>query len=224
MRVPLFICAALAWALPITASAQSRTRPAPRRPPSIELGVGVLWTGSYDAGNAAALETRNPSTGQTSLTLFNTESRMRSAVGIDAHLGYRLTSRWSAEGLFQYSRPVLRTDLSNDFESAATTLADETITSYLAGGSVVYHFGRGRLRPFLSGGAGYLRQLDEGGVELLTGTELHGGGGLKYWFGTRRQRFGLRIDAGLSVRDKSKAFEQKRRTLPVFAAGFTSVF
>jgi hypothetical protein len=47
---------------------------------------------------------------------------------------------------------------------------------------------------------------------------------VKYWFGGGTHRFGLRVDAQASARDKAIAFEQKRRVVPSLAAGITYLF
>ena len=78
--------------------------------------------------------------------------------------------------------------------------------------------------PFVSGGGGYLRQIDDANADLVTGTEIHAGGGLKYWFGRGGRRLGLRVDAGLSSRNRSVAFEQKRRMVPSVGAGLAVQF
>jgi hypothetical protein len=191
---------------------------------SFEVTGGVLWNGSYDAGSANANLSRNPTTGAAPLTEFQAEGRMLSAPGADLHLGVYLGRRISAEATFQYTKPTLRASLTNDFESADPVDADETISSYLIGGSLLYHFGEGRFVPFVAGGAGYLRQLHSGNTEALTGTEVHAGGGVKYWFGGGTHRLGLRVDAQASARDKAIAFEQKRRVVPSLAAGITYLF
>ena len=102
--------------------------------------------------------------------------------------------------------------------------AEGTVTSYLMGGSLLYHFGDGRIVPFVSGGGGYLRQLNENNADLLTGTEIHAGGGVKYWIGTGAHRLGLRLEAQASARSKGVAFEQKRRLLPTVVGGISFLF
>ena len=189
---------------------------------TVEIGGGGVWTRGYDAGSTIATLTRPGST--TPLTLFAVNSRMLSAPGADARLGLFLSGRVSLEGAFQYSRPILRARVTDDFESAADTDVDGVVVTYLAQGSLLYHFGGGRLVPFVSGGGGYLRQIDEENSDLVTGTEIHAGGGLKYWFGGGGRRLGLRFDAGVSSRSKTVAFEQKRRLLPLVGAGVTFQF
>ena len=191
---------------------------------SFEVTGGVVRSGGYDAGSALATLSRNPSTGSAPLTEFQTDSQVLGATGLDAHVGFHVARRVFAEATFQYSRPILRTHITGDFESAASVDADDKTSSYLVGGSVLYHFGEGRVVPFVEGGGGYLRQLHEGNTELLTGTELHAGGGVKYWLGTGTHRYGLRLDALASSRSKSIAFEQKRRIVPSVAAGVVYVF
>lgn len=218
------IAVAVLVALPVTAAAQpyAGTRAPHKR--SFEVSGGVLWTGGYDAGSADATLTRNTTTGPGPLTLFVVNGRVRSAPGADAHLGVFLGRRVAAEATFQYSRPILRARVTSDFESAPDTDADGTITSYLLGGSLLYHFGEGRFVPFVSGGGGYLRQLHEDNADLLTGTEVHAGGGLKYWLGTGTRRLGVRLEAQGSGRSKSVAFIQKRRVVPTVTAGLAFLF
>jgi hypothetical protein len=109
----------------------------------------------------------------------------------------------------------------NDFEGATGADATVAISSYLFGGSVRYHFGGGRLGPFVSGGAGVLRQLDGDRATVVTGTELHAGGGVMYRLSPH---LALRVDAGVSTRDKSIEFEGKRHTVPVIGGGVTFRF
>ena len=200
--------AAMAVLLPASAAAQT-----------IEIGGGAAWTGGYDAGSRNATETSNSSTGAAPTTLFTSSSRVPAVAGADARVAVYFGDRISAEGLFQFSRPNLRTTLGSDFENALPDVAVGAFSSYLFGGSLVYHFGSGRIVPFVLGGGGYLRLLDEDNVDVASGNEAHAGGGVKIWLGTGASRFGLRVDAQISSRSKSPGFEDKRRALPSFGAG-----
>ena len=190
---------------------------------TIEIGGGPLWVGGYDAGGSAALETRNTTGGTGPLTLFETDSQMLSTTGIGAQLGVYLGRRISAEAVFQYSRPILRLRPASDFENADAVNIDGQVTTYVAGGSLLYHFGGGRFVPFVSGGGGYLRQLHQDNAVVVTGTEIHAGGGVKLWFGSA-SRVGLRLDAQVSSRDKAVSFEEKRRIVPTLGGGLTVRF
>lgn len=186
-----------------------------------EVGAAASWTGGFDAGGLDALETRNPSTGTSPLILFGTSSRVEGAPGAIARATFFVTPRLAVEGALEYERPTLHTTILADFEGAIGTEADNTISSYLFGGSVLYHFGGARLTPFVSGGAGWLRQLDESRVTAVSGTEIHAGGGVRYRL---TPHVALRADVGVSSREKSIAFENKRRTVPVVSGGLTYRF
>jgi hypothetical protein len=146
------------------------------------------------------------------------------APGASVQLGLYLSGRVSVEAGLDYSRPILRASVTDDFEGAPDTPVDGVVVTYLARGSLLYHFGRGRFVPFVAGGGGYLRQIDEANADVVTGNEVHAGGGLKYWLGTGGRRLGFRIDAGMSARSKSVAFEQKRRIVPTVGAGLAFQF
>ena len=216
----LVIVCAGAW--PAAAAAQPYVGDDRPHRGTIEIGGGVVWTRGYEAGSAVAAETRPGSA--LPLTLFSVSGEVLDAAGAGAQLGIYLGRRVSAEAAFQYSRPILRARVTGDFEAAPDTDADEKLTTYVVGGSLLYHFGTGRFVPFVSGGGGYLRQLHEENSDLLTGSEIHAGGGFKYWLGTGPRRFGLRVDAQASARSRSVAFEPKRRLVPSIAAGMAYMF
>jgi len=216
--------AAVALGLPACAAAQPYIGGTAPHAGSIEIGGGVIWTAGYDAGSRDATESPNTTTGGSPLTLFTSSSRVRPVTGVGAQAGVYLSSRVSVEGVFQYSKPSLVTTLGDDFENAAPLDAVGGLSSYLVGGSLLYHFGSGKVVPFVAGGASYLRQLDEANADVLTGNDVHAGGGVKVWFGSGESRVGLRIDAQVSSRSKSAGFEDKRRTLPVVGAGLVFLF
>jgi len=223
-RLRGFSCLLFAWCIPAAASAQPYIGSTGPHKGDAEFSGAAAWTGGYDAGDASALETRNTNTGTGPLTLFNVSGDVLSAPGVEARIGYFMTPRLSAEGVFQYTRPVLRANLSDDFEAATGVDADETVSSYLFGGSLLYHFGSGRFMPFVLGGAAALRQLHEDSSEMVTGLEIHGGGGIKWWFSSTGRGFGVRLDALASSRSKSVGFEDKRRIVPTVTGGISYVF
>jgi opacity protein-like surface antigen len=185
----------------------------------LELSGGVLWTGGYSAGSAPATETSNAAPGSAPFTLFQTASNMRAAAGVDARLGFVISRRVALEGEFQFAKPTLRTHVSNDFESAAAVDAALSVPSYVMGGSLRYDFDRGRrLTPYAIGGAGYLRQIPDGG-DVLTGAEVHVGGGVRYALTSSKHPLSLRAEARASSRSRSAGFDEKRRTIPAATAG-----
>lgn len=191
----------------------------------IEFGGSFVTTGGYDAGEQSGFETPN-STSPTAppFTLFTTTSSVTRATGVDGRLAVNVSRRVAVEGTFQVTWPTLQTRVADDFENAPALTVQERFTSYLGGASLVYHFGSGRFLPFVAGGASYLRQLDEDQTGVVTGAEIHGGGGVKYWFAPKRRTFGLRAEAQLSSRDKSIGFEDKRQTVATVALGLNYRF
>ncbi len=202
--------------------------PGPRRG-SLELSGGALWTGGYDLGRRDATLTRNPPTGSTPFQLFSSRTRLEPKPGAQARLGVYITRALSLEGGFQYSRPMLSTRLSDDAEGADSITATSPLSRYVFDGSAVFHlhrmaFAGGRAVPFVSGGGGYVRELHRSNELLETGTEIHGGAGVKVWFGGRRGRIGLRAEGGLTSRSGGFDFNDGRRTLPTAGASMLFLF
>lgn len=219
---------AVLLSLPSVALAQSVGRGVPHGG-SVEIAGGMVWSAGYSTGTAPANLTRNPSTGSSPLTLFQADGRLGGTIGADVRLGVYLSPRWAVEGGFQFARPELSVHTSQDFESAPATSATERISQYLIEGSVLYHFASlasGRGGPFVSGGGGYLRELDSGNASVQTGNEIHGGGGFKYWFSGGANRAGLRIEGRVSSRTSTVDFEsdKKRRIVPSVLAEFAYMF
>ncbi len=205
---------AILLCLPAVASAQG-----------IEIGASFVTTGGYDAGEQSGFETPNSiNPNAPPLTLFTTTSTVTRAIGVEGRLAVNVSRRVAIEGTFQVTWPSLHTRIADDFENAPSLTAEQRVTSYLGGGSLVYHFRTGRFLPVVAGGAAYLRQLYEDNAVVVTGAEIHGGGGVKYWLGSGKRGLGLRAEAQLSSRDKSVGFEDKRQTVPVVAVGLNYRF
>ena len=209
-------CAASAGLVLLIALIASR----PASAQAIEVGVALAFTGGYGAGSVAANETRNPSTGSTPLTLFQTDSRVLSAPGVNVHAGMSVTRRLFVFGDFQYSRPRLRTHLSADFEGAPDTNADTTVSSYLFGAGVEYRFTAGTWVPFVSGGAGQVREVPEGG-EVLTSVDVHAGGGVRRALTHGRHPLGLRGEVLATFRSRGVGFDSNHHVVPSVSAGVT---
>ena len=195
---------------------------------SIEAAGGVMWSPGFDVGSSTAELTRS---GQASepFDLFTAEGDVDGFPGLHARLGYFLSQSISVEAGFRFAKPELSYRLTGDAESAPDETAVETLSHYVFDGSVLFHitqasFGGGRGVPFISGGAGYVRELHEGNELVETGNEIHATGGIKYWFGSGGSRLGLRVEAGLSSRENGFDTKEGRRTLPLVLAGLTYIF
>ena len=186
-----------------------------------EIGGGGVFAGGVDLGEQTAELTSNTGTSGSPSTFFVTDSRMKPALGVQARMGVFLTRRFAIEGGVRFTKPTFEIRTSQDVENAAGVTAEETLSQYLFDGSAVWHFkeatyGKGAV-PFLFGGAGYLRELHEGGALVEDAAEYHGGGGVKWWFGWGVHKFGVRAEAGFSVRDDGADVEKRRHVVPVAA-------
>ena len=190
-------------ALPAAAAAQTL-------PGRFEIYAGPSFAGGSAVGSRTATQTENVAGGG-SFTFFQTDSRFDGFTGIDVRIGVRVL-RWLAiEGGFGYATPTLRTTVARDTENAQGGSAiGERLTQYVFDGAGVVllrqaAFARGRGVPFLLGGIGHVRQLDDASAVAETGRVYHAGAGLKYRFVSRARGFvkglGIRGDGRWVVRD-----------------------
>jgi hypothetical protein len=210
------------------AAAQGGGKPAPQKPVrpveprlgTFELSAGGFWSGGDDPTSSGATLTRNQQGGG-SFDLFRGDPSLGAAFGGNVSLAMYITRRMAVEGGFQYGRPQIDVRLTGDSEDAPDLTASSTLTQYVISGSLLYHFGgRGRMTPFLAGGAGHVRDVHEGNDLVETGTEYHGTGGIKMWFG-RRRNMALRLEGGVSVRDGGFTFDDETtRIVPTASASF----
>lgn len=227
LRPALFAALFLTGAAQLAAAQGYLGRDVPARG-SWEAGGGVVWTGGFDPGDATARLTRSdPSAG--AFDLFSVESRLDGAPGVQARVAFYVSRALALEAGFVYAQPKLSLRVSGDAEGAADTTAAEALNHYLFDGSLVLHltrasFAGGRGIPFVSGGAGYVRDLHEGKELVETGTEYHAGGGLKYWLGDGTRRFGVRVEGGFTSREGGFDFQDERRTTPVAGASLIYLF
>ena len=225
-RTPAAALAAVLWLFTGSAEAQvwQGASDVPRRG-SWEIGGGVIWTGGFDVDGEAAQLTGNGS--DSPVTLFEAEARLRPIAGVQARAGFYLSRALAFEAGFQFAQPVLAVSVSDDFEDAPSLTIEETIGRYVFDGSLVYHFGAasgGRTRPFVTAGAGYIRELHERDEFVETGTTYHAGAGIKYWLGQGRRRLGVRLEGGVVVRDGAFDGDTRRRTMPTAGASLIYLF
>ncbi len=190
----------------------------------LELSGGGVLVGGYGLGESVAELT--PNSGSSGYELFTTRSEVRQAFGGVARIGFVVTPAIVIEGGLRFTRPVYEVRVSGDAENAPDTTIEETLSQYVFDGSVVWNFaapGRGVV-PFVFGGAGYLRELHEEDALVEEGSEYHAGGGVKWWFGEGRRRFGVRGDVGISIRDGGFDFSDGQRVVPVVSGSLIYTF
>ena len=218
-RAVLISLLATAWAVP--ASAQNAPTFASKQ---IVVSGGLIAAGGYGIGDQTA-DLRRSGTNVTPFTLFRAESEIGGAPGLDVRLAYALSRAFSVEVAGMFSRPELGVHISADAESAPAADATEEIGQLTLEVSGLWHLpGQTlgtRARPYVIGGAGYLRQLHEDRYLVETGSVIYGGGGVHVWLRgrSRGQRpMGVRGEASLVFRNSGVEFEDKRRMYPRLSA------
>jgi hypothetical protein len=206
-RAGLVLAAGLCLGAAAPAAAQPAAAPRPR---SFELSAGGIAIGPVNFGAATASLTANQSAAPET-TLFKADSELGTAAGLDGRLAFHISRALAIEGGFVWTRATLDSRITSDVEGIPDVTLSQQLDTYFIEASVLWHlnglaFAGGRMVPFLAGGAGYLRQLDD--TQLLTsdpGEVYHAGGGVKYVFLTRPRGFIRR----LGVRADGRAYIQR---------------
>jgi hypothetical protein len=184
----------------------------------VEMDVGGGWLGGAQIGSGDA-NLRAATATPTPFRLFSVDSRVAAGPTVHVKAGYALTRRFMVEGGLTLSHPELRSSVSNDVEAAPPITIAERVDQYGIDASLVVMIHElaigGRTLPFVSGGAGYLRQLHEGQTVVEQGHLVHAGGGVKHWLLARERGFlngaGVRVDARLYLISGGIAFEDRPR-------------
>lgn len=198
MRATLLPLAILMlWAAPAWAQG-----PAPR-PRSFEVSVGAIALGPVDFGTSRATLIANQA-GAPEVTFFNAATDIGTGTGFDGRLAFNITRALAVEGGLVWTRATLESRITSDVEGIPDVTLTQDLDTYFVEASAVWHLRQltlgGNVLPFVAGGAGYLRQLDD--EKLLTddpGQVYHAGGGVKVLFRQRPRGFirglGVRADA-----------------------------
>jgi hypothetical protein len=219
MRVARLIACALAVLLAnaATVSAQSDDRG------RLEVAAAARWMGPIDFPGRPADET---TLGGGTRPLFDSATTLEGSVGGSGLVGLRLSRAFQVEFTFGYNPTSLRTQITSDAEGIRDLAVDAPVTQLLMEGGVVVRptaWGGGRLVPFLTAGAGYLRQLNDGRTLVETGRSYYVGGGLYYERATAGRRrlkaSGIRIDVRGQVLQEGVAPDDTPRVAPAVAAG-----
>lgn len=190
----------------------------------VVLEGGVVWSGSYDVGDINA-RLRSNAVGSTPppFTWFSASSQVGSVPSVAARVGFTLTPTLAIEVGGMLGRPRVAVTITGDAETTRHDLEGEQLGQYLLDGAVVWHLPvrlGPRVRPFVVGGAGYLRQLHEERTLVETGQVYYAGVGARYWIrggsGTARS-LGLRGDLRANLRRGGIDFEDKARVYPTLA-------
>ena len=221
--VMIFACGASTPAAAQSASDRHRHRF------DVSLGGAGVSGGRLGADTA---DLRRNSTTAADFPLFRADTRVESSPGFDGRVAYWLTRSLALEGGMVFMRPVVRTRVSGDAEGAAALTLEEDLDQYFFDIGGVLLLDRIRLGertiPFVSGGAGYLRQLHEGRTLIESGQVYHLGGGLRHWLWGRDRRFlraaGLRADVRAYVLVNGFALDDGPRSHAAVSGAFFVTF
>jgi hypothetical protein len=185
-----------AMGLPSDASAQRALASAPPRF-DVTLGGGLV-TG-VSLGDADA-NLRANATAPQDYRLFATSTELRPSPVVDLRLAGALTSRVWIEGQVQFGKPELKASISDDVEGAPDVTVSERLTQLLLGGGVRIRLDnvqrQAQTVPYVSGGAGVLRQSYPNGNVVEQSPVLYAGAGVLQGLSARQgaTRFGVRAD------------------------------
>jgi hypothetical protein len=202
--------------MPAAAGWAQTNQPPLRR---FELGAGIGFLGGAALGDAdGALRS---GTSNDPYRLFSTSTRLHDATVLDLRAGFDLSRRIGFEARLVFGHPEMRTTVEGDVEGAPTIDAVERLDQYLIDGGIVFRLNELQVKgvqPFVTAGAGYLRQLHEGLTVIEDGQVFYAGGGARYWIFTRPRGVpragGLRGDVRLNVlSDGVTVDDQTRRHL-----------
>ncbi len=195
----------------------------------VELSGGPIWFGATPFGSSDATLTA-PSGDR--FRLFSTSSELLRGTGLDVRVGSRVRRLVQAEVSASVATPLWSTAIGSDVEGGAPTIATDRITQVTVEGAGVVHLRVAalgpRLLPFVSAGAGYLRQLHEGATLAQTGRMYHLGGGAKVVLLSREghwlKQVGARVDFRAEVRRGGVALDGRAHAAPALTAGIFGRF
>jgi hypothetical protein len=194
----------------------------------LELSGGIRWIGPVDFGGVRANET---TLGGGTRSLFASDTTLDGSLGATGIVGVRLSRVLKAEFAVVYNPSSLSTRISSDAEGAADVTVDAPVSQFLGEAGLVVQpasWQRRRLAPFVTGGIGYLRQLNDGRTLVETGMSSYVGGGLYYVRTSAHPRrlkaTGVRIDLRALVLRDGVAPDDKMRKTPAVTAGVFARF
>lgn len=206
---------------PAVASAQEGPQ---LREHHVMFGAGLMWSGSYGIGDAAA-QLRGNSTGTTapSFTLFRADSNVARVIAPAMTIGVALTRRLAIEAAAAFEQPHITVTITGDPEAPTQELMGEKLEQYRFEAGLNWQLPTAmgvRLAPFVSLGGGYLRQLHEDRTLAETGQIYYAGAGARYWLrgeAGRSLAFGLRGDVRVNLRRQGIDFADQARVFPTLS-------
>ena len=203
-------------------------RPAAAQP-RLEVTASGAWWDGYELGERRAVLTGPQAPTGADVTLFDTDVAILPGPGAEVRLGWRLFRGVYAEATGGLAVNSVEARVSGDVEQAPAITLTSTLTQItVEGGALVelppLRTSAGNLVPFVTGGAGYLRQVHEDRVLIETGRTVYAGAGLKWRSSATQprglvQRLVVRADARLVSRSDGVDVEDTRRNYITVSGG-----
>lgn len=187
-------------------------------PPRLAVSVGPDWVGSMDAGGGNATLT---AAAGGRFGLFETASTLSGGLGVSGALGVRLTGQLWTELTGRYHSARLETRVTRDVE-AADQVAREAVQQVQIDGGLLWLPDRlrvtSRIQLFMTGGAGYLRQLHSTNTLVETGRGYYAGGGAVIELPTRQggvfKASALRLDVRGALLQRGVLLDTRAHAAP----------
>ena len=204
--------------------AQSIVSRAPQRPrlPRVDIAVTGALVGPVSFGQSS-MDFLRPD--GSVLSVFRAENRLAPGLGPEVHVAFPARRRLTVELSGSWNRGQLQSRISGDIESPGDVVLTQALDRVTAEGSLVWTWRvRGRTSWFVRGGAGWMREMADGGLLREDAVVVNAGAGLRYWWRARPRgmlrRVGLRFEGRASVRSSGLSLgEQAARVAPVFSGG-----
>ncbi len=231
--VPGLACGVLLLSLSNAAADQVRpavvqvrvSRPEPR----FDVSLAFAFSGTSTIGSQQATFTPNQA-GAPRYVLFTTGTDLGWGRGVEARIGYHVSSALTIEAGLWFTVADVRVAISGDQEGVPNAsftgerLKQMQFEGHLLLGPQRLRFARGRAQPYVSVGGGALRQLHTGNTLAENGSVIEAGVGLRVGLGPGRsggaQRFGVRFDLRECHVQGGFHIGANQRTYPAGMLGF----
>jgi len=201
--------------MPAIASAQTSER-------RIELGGDLRWLAGIHFEDVNANET---AFGGVTRTVFRSATSFDQAACPEVKAIVGLTRALDVEGAVAYGRTHLTTRITLDPEASNVTIS-EPVSAYVLEAGVAAHLARWRGRrtvPFVSAGAGYLRQIHDGQTRIEDGPSWYAGGGVRVPLSDETARglksAALRFELRATILPGGSTLDGNRHILPSVIGG-----
>ena len=187
-----------------------------------ELGGDLRWLTGIHFDDVNAGET---GFGGVTRTVFKSSTTFEQAACPEVKVIVGLTSAIDVEGGIAYGRTHLSTRITQDPEASNVTIS-ESVSAYVLEAGVAVRLSRWRRDrsvPFVSAGAGYLRQIHDGQTLIDGGPGWYAGGGFRIPLGTDPARglksAALRLELRATILGGGSTLDGSLHVLPSVIGG-----